>query len=151
MRAGFVWPAIIGTSILFGAGHFWNPAASWISVANTILAGIWFGVAYMKTRTLWLPIGMHFMWNWMQGSVFGIEVSGLKDILKAPVLQEIDRGPAWLTGADYGIEASISCTIALVISTVAIYLLPILKPTDEMLDLTSRELPAVSEKKTEDA
>jgi len=145
MRAGFVWPAIIGTSILFGAGHLANPGASWISVANTILAGVWFGVAYMKTRTLWLPIGMHFMWNWTQGSIFGIEVSGLKDILKAPVLQEIDHGPAWLTGGDYGIEASIACTIALVVSTVAIYFLPILKPTEEMLALTSHERPAGTE------
>lgn len=141
-RAGLAWPAIVVTSLFFAAVHLGNPNANWISSTNTALAGIWFGIAYMKTRTLWLPLGMHFMWNWMQGSIFGIEVSGLKDILKAPVLQEIDRGPAWLTGADYGIEASISCTIALLISMIAIYFLPIIKPTDEMLALTSQEIPA---------
>lgn len=141
-RAGLAWPAILITSIGFAAVHLNNPNVTWIAAVNTALAGIWFGVAYMKTRTLWLPFGMHFMWNWVQGSVFGIEVSGLKDILKAPVLQEIDRGPAWLTGADYGIEASIACTIAIIVSIAAIYFLPFLKPTDEMIALTSQESPA---------
>lgn len=141
-RAGFAWPAILITSIAFAAVHLGNPNVTWFAAVNTALAGIWFGVAYMKTRTLWLPFSMHFIWNWVQGSVFGIEVSGLKDILKAPVLQEIDRGPAWLTGGDYGIEASISCTIALVVSTIVIYFLPIFKPAEEMIALTSREQPA---------
>ena len=138
-RAGLAWPAIILTALFFGAGHLGNPNVNWIAVANTVLAGVWFGIAWIRTRDLWLAFGMHFMWNWLQGSIFGIEVSGLKEISKAPLLLELDRGPAWLTGADYGLEGSISCTIALVVSTVAIYFLPLLKPDEELLAMTDRE------------
>lgn len=141
VRSGFAWPAIIFTSLLFASGHLRNPNVNWLALANTALAGVWFCVAYMKTRNLWLPFGMHLMWNWMQGSIFGIEVSGLKDISTAPLFLEIDRGPVWLTGGDYGIEGSITCSVVLIISIIAVYILPFLKPTGEMLALSSPATP----------
>jgi membrane protease YdiL (CAAX protease family) len=115
---------IFFTAVLFAAVHVSNPSADFLSWLNTFIAGIWFGVAYWKSRDLWLPFGMHLMWNWMQGAFFGIEVSGLTDLTSAPLLKEIDRGPAWLTGESYGIEAGLACTAALVISTLLIYFLP---------------------------
>jgi membrane protease YdiL (CAAX protease family) len=138
-RAGLAWMAIIMTSLVFAMFHLHNPGANWISSLNTAIAGVWFGVAYLKTRDLWLPFGMHFIWNWVQGSIFGIEVSGLKDILRAPLLQEVDSGPAWLTGGSYGIEASITCTVVLTACTVFIYFAPFLKASDEMIELTGTE------------
>lgn len=140
-RAGLAWLAIILTSLFFALAHVRNPGANWISTLNTALAGVWFGVAYLKTRDLWLPFGLHFMWNWVQGSIFGVEVSGLKDILRAPLLQEVDSGPAWLTGENYGIEASITCTVVLIACTAFIYFAPFLKASDEMAELTGREQP----------
>lgn len=144
-RSGLAWLAISLTSAFFASAHTDNPNANWISTANTALAGIWFGIAYLKTRDLWFPFGLHFIWNWLQGAFFGIEVSGLKEITTAPVLREIDSGPAWLTGGDYGIEASVSCFIALIFSIGLIYFLPFLKPTEEMLALTSQEKPKTPE------
>jgi membrane protease YdiL (CAAX protease family) len=141
-RAGLAWMAIILTSLFFALAHLRNPGANWISSLNTAIAGVWFGVAYLKTRDLWLPFGMHFIWNWVQGSIFGIEVSGLKDILRATLLQEVDTGPAWLTGGSYGIEASLTCTVVLTACTVFIYFAPFLKASDEMVELTGREQPA---------
>ncbi|HEY0427085.1 MAG TPA: type II CAAX endopeptidase family protein [Pyrinomonadaceae bacterium] len=138
-RARLAWLAIVLTSLFFAFGHLGNPNANYISTLNTILAGIWFSLAYLKTRTLWLPIGLHLIWNWLQGAVFGIEVSGLKNLAAAPVFREIDRGPAWLTGADYGIEGGFACTIAIILSIGLLYFLPFLKPTEEMLALTSKE------------
>lgn len=140
-RAGLAWLAIGLTSIAFAAVHLDNPSANWISVVNTAVAGIWFGVAYLKTRDLWFAFGLHFMWNWVQGSIFGVEVSGLTDIMKAPLLKETDGGPGWLTGGDYGIEASIACTIALILSTFLIQFAPFLKASDEMMELTDHENP----------
>ena len=75
----------------------------------------------------------------MQGSVFGIEVSGLTEISPAPVLTEIDRGPAWLTGENYGIEASIACTVAILVSVALIHFLPMIRPSEEMIAMTSSE------------
>ena len=144
-RSGIAWFAIALTSVFFGIVHLGNPNASWISTVNTIIAGVWFSIAYLKTRTLWLVFGLHFIWNWMQGAFFGIEVSGLTDITTAPLLREIDRGPVWLTGENYGIEGGIACTISLIVCTLLIWFLPIFKPTDEMLELTSKENPKVDE------
>ncbi len=121
VRAELTWLAILLTSLVFGLGHSGNPDAGIISTVNTILAGVWFAVAYLKTKDLWFVWGLHLMWNWMQGSFFGIEVSGLTEITSNPLLREVDRGPAWLTGQTYGIEGGLICTAALVVSTVLIH------------------------------
>ena len=138
-RANLAWLAIFLTSILFASVHMQNPSAGTFSAINTAIAGIWMGVAYLKTRTLWLVFGVHFAWNWVMGAFLGIEVSGLTEITSAPLLTEIDSGPSWVTGGDYGLEGGIACTIALVISTLFIWYFPWLKPTEEMLELTSTE------------
>lgn len=136
-RSGYAWLAIFLTSVLFGLAHFSNPGANLISTANTILAGIWFGVAYLKTRDLWFVWGLHLVWNWLQGGVFGIEVSGLTEITRFPVLREADTGPVWLTGGEYGLEGGIACTAALILSAAAIHFAPFPRPDPEMMALTS--------------
>lgn len=144
-RSNLAWLAIILTSLFFAAAHLQNSGANYISTINTGLAGIWFGVAYLKTRNLWFPFGIHLIWNWLQGAIFGIEVSGIRDLTTAPLFHEIDSGPAWLTGGEYGIEGGIACTAAIIFSTALIYFLPFLKPTDEMLALTSERWEVRSE------
>ena len=136
-RSGYAWPAIFITAGFFGMAHLGNANAGLISTINTVLAGIWFGLAYMRTRDLWLVWGLHFAWNWMQGAVFGIEVSGLKDITPTPLLVESDHGPTWLTGGEYGVEAGIACTIALIACMAAIWFAPFLRADPEMVALTS--------------
>lgn len=138
-RARMAWFAILLTSLFFAVVHLNNPSANWISSVNTGLAGIMFGAAYLKTRTLWFPIALHLMWNWTQGTIFGVPVSGIKDFFIGSILKPIDAGPIWLTGGDYGIEGGIACTIALVVTTLIIWLTPFLKATEEMLKLTSEE------------
>ncbi|MCA1639305.1 MAG: CPBP family intramembrane metalloprotease [Acidobacteria bacterium] len=140
-RAKLAWLAIALTSLFFAVAHLTNSNANYISTFNTALAGVWFGVAYLKTRTLWFVFGLHLAWNWFQGAVFGIEVSGIKSLTTAPLFQEIDSGPIWLTGESYGIEGGIACTFALTISILLIWFLPFLKPTGEMLALTDSEIP----------
>jgi len=140
-RAKLALFAFALTSLLFAAMHTSNPSANYLSFLNTLLAGIWFGAAYLKTRTLWLAFGIHLAWNWMQGAVLGISVSGIDSITTAPVLQATNIGSPVLTGGDYGIEGGFACTIALIVSTLAIWFLPILKPTEQMLALTSEEKP----------
>jgi len=136
-RSGLAWLAILLTSVFFGAVHLGNPNANLISTLNTILAGVWFGVAYLKTRDLWFVWGLHLMWNWMQGSIFGIEVSGLTEITTSPLLREIDSGPTWLTGETYGLEGGIVCTIAIALSIAAIHFLPGLTPDNELVEMTT--------------
>jgi uncharacterized protein len=124
IRSDLALFGVLLTSTLFATVHNANPSATTLSWINTFIAGVWFAVAYLKTRDLWLPTGLHLAWNWTQGSIFGVEVSGLKEIVRAPLMRESDAGPAWLTGGDYGIEGGVVTTIALVVSTVAILFVP---------------------------
>ena len=73
------WPAVILMSVPFGAVHLANPHASPYSLINTILLGVLFSVAYLRTRALWLPFGIHLGWNAMLGLVLGLPVSGLNE------------------------------------------------------------------------
>lgn len=142
-RAQIVWGGAILTSFLFASAHFLNPNFVFLSWLNTFLAGLWFAVAYLKTRNLWFPTAIHFAWNWFQGAFLGINVSGIRELTSAPILQAVDQGPTWLTGGHYGLEGGFACTVALVISTVLIWFLPFLKPTEEMMKLTSEENPKI--------
>lgn len=125
---------VVLTSLLFATVHNANPAATVLSWVNTFIAGMWFAVAYLKARDLWLPFGLHLAWNWTQGSIFGVEVSGLAEIVKDPLLRESDAGPAWLTGGDYGIEGGVITTVALVLSAFAIWVLPLKNTVPEQAD-----------------
>lgn len=142
-RAGLIWLAVLLTSVPFGIIHFWNPNATLFSSTNTALAGVWLGVAYLRTRSLWFPLGVHWAWNWAQGSIFGLPVSGLT-LSNHPLLQSFDKGPAWLTGGSYGIEGGLACTVALVISTLFIWRTRLVSATPEMKQLTSEENPVVA-------
>jgi membrane protease YdiL (CAAX protease family) len=141
-RAKLAWLAVVLTSLFFASGHSGNPNAGYISTINTALAGVWFSVAYLKTRNLWMVFGLHLMWNWVQGAILGIPVSGIKELTTAPLFLVANSGSTILTGGDYGIEGGIACTIALIASGVLIWFLPILRPTEEMLALTNEEIPA---------
>lgn len=136
VRSHLTWVGAILTSLLFALGHLGNESVSKFPLINTFLAGIWFSVAYLKTRDLWLPFGIHFIWNWLQGPFFGINVSGYDEMSAHPILRATDSGPAWLTGGSYGIEGGIACTIAILISIGLIYFLPGLKPDSELLALS---------------
>ena len=145
VRAGLAWPAMLLTAIFFGVVHLGNPSSGVISTVDTAIAGVLFSVAYLRSRDLWFPFGIHLMWNWMQGSVFGIEISGMTELYATSIFKEIDNGPVWLTGGDYGIEGGIASTAALILTGVFIYFAPIVKPDPELVELTSRENPKVSE------
>lgn len=141
MRGNLTLLGILVTSLPFAFAHLGNPGANLISSVNTGLAGIWFGVAFLKTRSLWLAFGLHLSWNWFQGAFFGISVSGLTHIAPDPLFKTVDAGPDWLTGGAYGVEAGLVCTVSLLLSMAVIWFAPFLKPTDDMVALTSREIP----------
>ena len=102
---GFV-AALVVSSLLFGFMHYGQPGATWwSSLAIAIEAGLLLGAAYKYSGTLWLPIGIHWAWNFVQGNIFGFEVSG-GDAGKA-LLQATVSGPDILTGGSFGAEASV--------------------------------------------
>jgi membrane protease YdiL (CAAX protease family) len=144
-RAHLAWLAILLTSVPFAAVHLQNPnVVKGFTFINTALAGVWLAVAYLRTRSLWLPVGVHWAWNWALGSLFGLPVSGITTIAPNPLLHGTDLGPAWLTGGSYGIEGGVACTIALIISTIFIWRMRFVSATPEMNELTSKENPVTA-------
>lgn len=107
--------ALALSSALFGALHIGNPHANWFSsLAIAIEAGILLGAVYMLTRRLWAAIGVHAAWNFTQGWVFSIPVSGGEAPLGLLITRRV--GPDWLTGGEFGLEASL---VALIVATLA--------------------------------
>ena len=107
------WAALGLTSLLFGAAHLTNPGATlFAAFAIAIEAGILLGAAYLLTRRLWLAVGIHAAWNFTQGWVFSVPVSGGPAPLGLLITRRV--GPEWLTGGDFGLEASV---VALVVAT----------------------------------
>jgi membrane protease YdiL (CAAX protease family) len=139
-RAHLAWVAILLSSALFAQGHLNNPnVVPGFTFVNTALAGIWLAVAYLRTRSLWFPLGLHWSWNWMMGSVLGLPVSGISRVSPHPLLNAVDAGPAWLTGGSYGIEGGAACTLILVISIIWIWKTRLLGASEEMLELSEHE------------
>ncbi len=125
--------AVIVASIVFGAAHLRNPFQSWISTINTALVGVMRAVCYLRTRALWLPIGIHFAWNFVQGYVLGFPVSGM--IFPRGVLQAKVSGPSWLTGGAYGPEGSILSLGVIAAGTVYLFVSRRVLATREMQGL----------------
>ncbi|MBI4459486.1 MAG: CPBP family intramembrane metalloprotease [Acidobacteria bacterium] len=103
--------AIAIFSILFGILHAGNPNATRFSILNTMLAGVLLSLGYLKTGSLWLPIGFHFSWNWTL-CFLGLPVSGLE---VTPMPWKVFTSPEynWLHGGAYGPEGGLLATIGL--------------------------------------
>lgn len=107
------WGALAFTAALFGAGHAFNHGATVSSsLAIAVEAGILLGAAFVATQRLWVPIGLHIGWNFTEGSVFSMSVSG--NNVKAGLIQGSLSGPRILTGGQFGPEASIIAVIVCV-------------------------------------
>ncbi len=121
-RANLAWLGVFLTSVPFAAAHLYNPhVVPGLTFLNTALAGVWLASAYLRTRRLWFPLGLHWSWNWAQASLLGLPVSGINRIAPAPLLHAMNSGPDWLTGGPYGIEGGAACTIALLVSTAVVW------------------------------
>jgi membrane protease YdiL (CAAX protease family) len=98
-------PALVVSSLYFGALHLLNPHASLIAALYIAMAGVMLGMAYWATGNLWMPIGLHAAWNWAEGPLFGFPVSGTD---MGGLLQLSFPGPEWITGGAFGPEAGIT-------------------------------------------
>ena len=104
-----IWVAQLAFAMLFAIGHWDNPgmdgATKVVASIELGLAAVLLGLAYLRTRSLALPIGIHLGWNWAQGYVFGFGVSGTEH---PGWWQPVFHGaPQWLSGGEFGPEASV--------------------------------------------
>ena len=109
--------ALSASALLFGLAHLVNPDSTLMgALAIAVEAGLLLGLAYVVTRTLWFPIGLHLAWNFTQGGIFG-PASG-----ESPhgLVRLAFAGPDWLTGGRAGVESSI-LTIGLCLALATVF------------------------------
>jgi uncharacterized protein len=103
------WLALAITAALFGFAHLANPNATITgALAIALEAGVLLGAAYMATRRHRLANGIHFAWNFVQGGIFGVAVSG---VASNGILRGELHGPVLLTGGSFGVEGSLVAVI----------------------------------------
>jgi len=122
---------VIPVGIVFAALHMLNPNATAVGLVNTAGFGILFGYAWLRSRELWLPIGLHFGWNFTL-PLFGANVSGLR-IKETGYDMVWSAGRLW-SGGEYGPEASILTTAVLALLFLYLWKAPIRRQVSPMVD-----------------
>jgi uncharacterized protein len=117
------WIAQITLGLVFASSHWGNPdmhgaTLAWATI-ELFLGAVLLGLAYLRTRSLALPIGIHLGWNWAQGHVLGLGVSGFAHAgWFRPLPQD---APEWVTGGRFGLEASIFAVVVDVLVIVVLW------------------------------
>jgi uncharacterized protein len=113
------WAALAVSAALFGLVHATNPGATWFStLAIALEAGILLAAAFVVTRTLLFPIGLHFAWNFFEGPIFGAQVSGY--VLVNNAVTARISGPTIVTGGSFGPEAGLAAIVPCLIAAIAL-------------------------------
>jgi membrane protease YdiL (CAAX protease family) len=111
------WIALLLSVLVFALAHASNPGVTPLALASVAAAGLLLGAAYMLTGRLWLGIGFHIGWNFTQGGLFSVPVSGqpAKGMLQGEL-----SGPDWLTGGMFGVEGSAVALIVVLTGAIAL-------------------------------
>jgi len=128
--------AIIATAVLsalFGIAHLQNPNSSWVAALNITAAGVLLALGYICTKSLWLPAGLHFAWNFFLGRIYSLPVSGGKSVNSLLLVKQ--KGPTWLTGGDFGPEAGVPALILVIAACFVIYYWKKIRVAPEMAKL----------------
>ncbi len=116
------YATVLPVGVVFALLHSANPAFTGLALANTAGFGILFGYAYLRSRDLWLPLGLHFGWNFTL-PLFGVNLSGLRMKVTGYELSW-NAGSLW-SGGEYGPEASILSSLVLVVLFIYLWKAPI--------------------------
>jgi membrane protease YdiL (CAAX protease family) len=111
------WGVILSSGI-FALLHLANPNVTFMSVVGVFLAGLFLAFGYLRTRQLWLPIGLHIGWNFFEGTMLGFPVSG---ITLYRLIDQTVNAPQLLGGGAFGPEAGLIVLPGLAIGAFLIY------------------------------
>lgn len=100
-------------ALVFVLFHFFNPNISNVALFNIFLAGILFSVMYFTTKSLWLSISFHTFWNFLQGNIFGIKVSGISSGNSLLAIKYNDS-LSMIIGGNFGFEEGFITTVYLI-------------------------------------
>lgn len=108
------WVGVLASAAVFGLLHALNPNVTVLGILNTILVGLFLALYALAEGGIWGVCAWHGAWNWAQGNVFGISVSG-QTALGGTLADFVTTGPDWLTGGAYGVEAGLAATAVILL------------------------------------
>jgi membrane protease YdiL (CAAX protease family) len=107
------WIALVISAMFFSAVHMGNAHFTSYSFLSIVMAGLLLGLPYIFTKSLWMPIGLHFSWNFFQGTIFGFSVSGNSEY--SLITQSRTTDTIW-NGGEFGFEGSLLAVIFLALA-----------------------------------
>ncbi len=120
VRFGLVATMIVQAAFFAGM-HMLNSSISLLAIFNLFLYGVFIGMVFYYTDSIWIVGGIHSVWNFLLGPILGIEVSG--QVVKGTIFKATAIGSELLNGGKFGIEASILTTVFLCIGILIVYFL----------------------------
>lgn len=119
--------AIFLSSMLFSLHHYQSPGYGIISFINLFLLAVFFSVLVLRKNDIWISTGIHSAWNFVQGNIFGVQVSGAEQSSSCTLFVSHPNGESVLHGGAMGLEASLITTVVLITSIVVLMWKDILK------------------------
>ncbi|MGN0341914.1 MAG: lysostaphin resistance A-like protein [Roseburia sp.] len=118
-----VWVAILTNSLIFAALHLGNPGIHALAFVNLVLFGIVMSLFYLRSGNIWVVGAIHSIWNFVQGNLYGVQVSGTGKT--ASVFDSVmTEGKELLNGGAFGMEGSILVTILLMVTIILLMFVP---------------------------
>ncbi|MBR4083231.1 MAG: CPBP family intramembrane metalloprotease [Lachnospiraceae bacterium] len=115
-KKGNIWMAVIVNSVAFAALHLRNAGITPLAFINLILFGVFASVYFVKRGNIWGIAAIHSIWNFAQGNIFGILVSG-NDFGTTIFISEIEGSMSLVNGGDFGLEGGLLVTIVMIVGT----------------------------------
>lgn len=101
--------ALIVSAGTFTLVHLNNPEVTSVALLNIAFAGLIMALAYLRTRLLWVALGLHWAWNWVMAAIFDLPVSGIH--FDVPGYDTLPIGPELATGGAFGPEGGLLTTV----------------------------------------
>ena len=120
-----LWVCAVLNALLFSLLHLANPGISVIALINIFLFGLFASFLTLRRGSIWMIGALHSMWNFAQGNLFGIPVSGISG-LPSPLTTTLNPGtlPELINGGAFGLEGGLAVTVVLAISCLIVLFVP---------------------------
>ena len=123
-RKNAMWLAVVTNSVMFALLHLFNPGFGLLPLINIALFGAFESVYVLKRGNLWGACAIHSFWNFFQGNMFGVSVSGT-GAGASPLSATMTDGMTWLNGGSFGLEGGLIVTVVVIVALLlAIFVMP---------------------------
>lgn len=131
-----IWFSAVMSSLLFMSLHFANDGMTWLSMANLFLFGMFMALLFLESGNIWVVGAVHTVWNFLQGNVFGVQVSGLAKQNSVFNTMFVDGYDA-IHGGSFGMEGGLAVTFILIVGIRLVYFR--MKKKDLLSEITPDE------------